>query len=331
MKSISVALMTVLLTLAFFTFGEGGNDSIGADGEDKLKDLCLSNGGKSSAFCECTANVIRDELTENEIQSLISGFELKSKLKATDLSSEERQLLLDQLAKEKERVSFQKLQQVDSLVSETCFAGFSLRSFAHFKDANLENRFINSCTNNDLLFCKQELCCTCMYHFLQESYTKKEISMFVDYLETTQSDIQANTASKGNKQDMFIEYEFNLINSECYSCASPEELANVILQFQKEMQEIKKLARAAALNGAFAAGASQAKIDLAEEVMNGMDPSQWSWSDDVQLGDFLVRINGICGKDGVSVEVLEDPGGPVSSLRYPPGMSFIKTFTLCTP
>lgn len=98
--------------------------------------------------------------------------------------------------------------------------------------------------------------------------------------------------------------------------------------------DIQKQARAAALNGAFAAGVSQAKMKHAEDVMGGTDPTVWTWSTaSMTVGDFVVAINGAClasGTDGVSVTVLNDPGGAVVPSRYPNGTNFTKYFTVCT-
>lgn len=96
--------------------------------------------------------------------------------------------------------------------------------------------------------------------------------------------------------------------------------------------DIQKQARTAALNGAFSAGASEAKIDYAEYVLTGVDSNAWILNATTkQVGDYVISVSGNCTYNGVTVTVVNDPYGPIDLSRYAVNTSVNKTFTVCTP
>ncbi len=92
--------------------------------------------------------------------------------------------------------------------------------------------------------------------------------------------------------------------------------------------DLQDEARKKALDGAFAAGASQLSMEYAKSLLtsSGSTATTWSYpSGDVTLGDFTATLVGACGSGASTVTVT---GGP-SWVADTTG-SKAKTFTICT-
>ncbi len=92
---------------------------------------------------------------------------------------------------------------------------------------------------------------------------------------------------------------------------------------------LQQEARASALEGAFAAGASTLSMQLADYLLNKNDPGDWHTVPDnigIQLGDFTADLSYGCGVDGATVTIT---GGPPKWDELPAGTATHRNFTLC--
>ncbi len=94
--------------------------------------------------------------------------------------------------------------------------------------------------------------------------------------------------------------------------------------------DLQAEAQKKALDGAYAAGASQLSMEYAKSLLQTSGSTATTWSLDaktVQVGDFSVEITGACGTGSSKVEV-KTAGSP-SWVADTTG-SKAKTFTICT-
>lgn len=323
MRKVSILMLAVFMFMISVCFS--ADDPEEENITNKLKGLCLANGGRSDQFCECSARIIQDELTGKEIKALFQGGEILTKIQSPNISSQEREALSQDLSAIKQTLPMSKLSNIDDIVMNECCSGYTLELLFASNNKKLKNSFISFCQADQYTFkCTTTACCECAFYAFVDIFSEEIVEMLLK-----------RTELEKTLQDVPEEIDDTLMHafsdtSKLMRLTEQLELCNESGGMFKHYDDVQKDAHAAALNGAFAAGVSQAKMKHAEDVINGVDPSQWSWSDNVQVGDYLVRINGICAENGVTVKVLEDPSGPVDPSRYPPTTSFTKTFTVCT-
>ena len=76
--------------------------------------------------------------------------------------------------------------------------------------------------------------------------------------------------------------------------------AVAIPRYLNLMEESRKKA----IEGAFAAGASQLALQFSQDLLKGTSPENWSYSGtDVILGEFTGTLTGDCGEDASKVEI----------------------------
>ena len=93
-------------------------------------------------------------------------------------------------------------------------------------------------------------------------------------------------------------------------------------------QDLQKQARTKALDGAFAAGASQLAMYYSKNLLEGTTEAAWALGTSDTLGDFTATITGSCGNQASSVEITATPYG-MNSSDFASGTSFTKTYTIC--
>ncbi len=88
--------------------------------------------------------------------------------------------------------------------------------------------------------------------------------------------------------------------------------------------------RKKAIEGAFAAGASQLSMQFSQDLLKGTSPEDWTYpGNDVELGEFTGHLTGACGAGSATV-VIQDSGSPdwVSDLTASDKQ---RTYTICGP
>ena len=73
--------------------------------------------------------------------------------------------------------------------------------------------------------------------------------------------------------------------------------------------DLQQDARAKALEGAFAAGASQLSMEFSRHLLSTGNAGNWTIDQSVRLGDFTVSLNGGCGTGNATVTVTNGPEG----------------------
>lgn len=94
--------------------------------------------------------------------------------------------------------------------------------------------------------------------------------------------------------------------------------------------DLQEEARKKALDGAYAAGASQLSMEYAKSLLQNSGSTATTWSlpaTTVQMGDFAVSITGACGSGASKAEVLNS-GSPSWVASFSGTKE--KTFTICT-
>jgi len=91
--------------------------------------------------------------------------------------------------------------------------------------------------------------------------------------------------------------------------------------------DLQEESRAKAIEGAFAAGASQLSMGFASGLLRGTaTATSWSYDLTSQLGDFNATLDGNCG-NGLSTVTINDGGSPAWVTTY--AGSKIKRYTIC--
>ena len=89
--------------------------------------------------------------------------------------------------------------------------------------------------------------------------------------------------------------------------------------------DLQQDARAKALEGAFAAGASQLSMEFARHLLSTGNAGNWTISESARLGDFTADLNGGCGANNATVTVTDGPTGWDDT----GGKPLNKNFTIC--
>ena len=100
--------------------------------------------------------------------------------------------------------------------------------------------------------------------------------------------------------------------------------AVAIPRYLDMMEESRKKA----IEGAFAAGASQLAMAFSQDLLKGTSPEDWTYTgNDVVLGEFTGDLTGACGA-GASIVEIKDSGSPawVSDLDDSDKQ---RTYTIC--
>jgi len=94
--------------------------------------------------------------------------------------------------------------------------------------------------------------------------------------------------------------------------------------------DLMEESRKKAIEGAFAAGASQLSMQFSQDLLKGTSPEDWNYTGtDVVLGEFTGDLTGACGARASKV-VIQDSGSPdwVSDLDDSDKQ---RTYTICGP
>jgi prepilin-type N-terminal cleavage/methylation domain-containing protein len=94
--------------------------------------------------------------------------------------------------------------------------------------------------------------------------------------------------------------------------------------------DLMEESRKKAIEGAFAAGASQLSMQFSQDLLKGTSPEDWNYTGtDVVLGEFTGDLTGACGAGSATV-VIQDSGSPdwVSDLTAGDKQ---RTYTICGP
>ena len=74
--------------------------------------------------------------------------------------------------------------------------------------------------------------------------------------------------------------------------------------------DLMEESRKKAIEGAFAAGASQLSMQFSQDLLKGTSPEDWTYTgNDVVLGEFTGDLTGACGS-GASSVTIQDSGSP---------------------
>lgn len=116
MRKILVLALAVCMVASLAACGSGGNSELKA----KIVTMCKDEGGKDDKCCECGADIILNELTDDEAAAMVKGFEMMEKMSSGNLSEDEMAKLMEEAEEIQKNMPMDKLDNLDDKIKEKC-------------------------------------------------------------------------------------------------------------------------------------------------------------------------------------------------------------------